>query len=146
MYRLQGDVPFVLGLSTMISWKAKIYAWRKTVEVHATNAPKPIVILAPQQHGGHMKIELEPLIGKSTQENVFLAQKMEQKMVCPATCPVSPKKTQMEKSPATHIRDMLRRKMVENKSLFKDQKQRQREEFAKSLTDTSFKGKTDEKL
>ena len=74
MYRVQGKIPMLLGLNTLVGWKAKIDCLMKRVEIHATSAPQPIVILVPQQLGGHMKVELEQLVKKVPAAGVFLGE------------------------------------------------------------------------
>ena len=74
-YRVNGKVPYLLGLNTMEAWKAKLdMGDKKGLEICLDNGTKFLKILTPKDKT-HMKIGLQPLKEKSLKQSVMFLQK-----------------------------------------------------------------------
>ena len=69
-YGVKGKVPYMLGLNTMESWKAKLdMGEKKGLEILLDNGTRYLKILTPKDKT-HMKIGLQPLREKSLKQSV----------------------------------------------------------------------------
>ena len=74
-YRVNGKVPYLLGLNTMEAWKAKLdMGDKKGLEISLDNGTRFLKILTPKDKT-HMKIGLQPLKEKSLKQSVMYLQK-----------------------------------------------------------------------
>ena len=73
-YCVKGKVPYLLGLNTMESWKAKLdMGEKKGLEIFLDNGTRYLKILTPKDKT-HMKIGLQPLREKSLKQSVMYLQ------------------------------------------------------------------------
>ena len=73
-YRVNGNVPYLLGLNTMEAWKAKLdMGDKKGLEISLDNGTKYLKILTPKDKT-HMKMGLQPLEKKTLNETVMFLQ------------------------------------------------------------------------
>ena len=74
-YRVEGKVPYLLGLNTMEAWKAKLdMGDKKGLEISIDNGLKNVKILTPKDKT-HMKMALQPLKEKTLGQSVMYLQK-----------------------------------------------------------------------
>ena len=71
-YIVKGDVPFLVGLNQLMSWKANVDNLDEVVEIFTERREKPCTkILAPQLGETHTRFSLEPLKEISQSKSVI---------------------------------------------------------------------------